>query len=72
MEINYRQKMEKHLKRKLKPSEIVHHKDGNDRNNKLANLQICTQSEHVMFHKELRKKKKPTEWKQELNDYKNN
>jgi len=33
---------------------IVHHKDGNFRNNKLDNLQIMTQSEHVGLHNKLR------------------
>lgn len=41
---------EKKLGRKLKPGEIVHHIDGNKRNNSVDNLEIMTQSEHVREH----------------------
>ena len=34
---------------------IVHHKDGDFSNNKIENLQIMTQSEHVGLHNKLRK-----------------
>lgn len=45
---NYRLKVEKRLKRKLKSLEIVHHEDGNNYNDKHKNLKICTsQSEHA-------------------------
>ena len=41
---------------------IVHHKDGNYKNNDINNLQIMTQNEHVALHNKLRKgtKKKNT------------
>jgi len=68
MEINYRKKLEKHLKRKLKTKEIVHHIDGNSHNNKLSNLQICTNSEHAKIHGQL-KSKNVKNWKTELNDF---
>lgn len=41
---------EKILGRPLKRGEIVHHKDGNKRNNKSENLEIMTQSEHIREH----------------------
>ena len=35
---------------KLKSSEIVHHKDGNHRNNNIKNLQTVSHSEHMKIH----------------------
>lgn len=43
--------MERHLARKLDPSEIVHHINGNKTDNRLGNLKLWTQSEHVIHHK---------------------
>jgi len=40
----HRYLMEKHIGRKLKPKEIVHHKDGNSLNNSLENLELVTNS----------------------------
>lgn len=42
--------MERVLGRALVPGEIVHHKDGNKRNNVPANLEVMTQSEHARLH----------------------
>lgn len=42
--------MEKYLGRKLKPTEIVHHKDGNKQNNDISNLEVMSQSEHIRKH----------------------
>ncbi len=45
----------KMLGRKLKRSEIVHHKDGDRLNSKSRNLHICTQSDHQRAHHSLDK-----------------
>ena len=42
--------MEKLLKRKLKSTEIVHHKNGNPCNNKITNLQVVSRAEHKLIH----------------------
>lgn len=41
---------EQMLGRPLQPGEIVHHIDGNKRNNDPSNLQVMTQSEHIKLH----------------------
>jgi hypothetical protein len=46
----HRRVAEKMLGRKLKPNEIVHHIDGDKRNNKPENLKVMTQSEHIREH----------------------
>ena len=38
--------MEKHLHRKLKSWEVIHHKDGNKLNNEISNLEIVVQNLH--------------------------
>lgn len=42
--------MEEHIGRKLRPDEIVHHKDRNRSNNELDNLQLMTRAEHSLYH----------------------
>jgi len=42
--------MEQILGRKLRRGEIVHHKDGNGRNNVPNNLELLTQSQHIKRH----------------------
>ncbi|MBX4201211.1 HNH endonuclease [Candidatus Parcubacteria bacterium] len=42
--------MEKHLDRHLKPTEIVHHIDGNKLNNSISNLVITNRSDHASHH----------------------
>lgn len=41
---------EQKLGRKLEKGEIVHHIDGNKRNNSPDNLMVMTQSEHARLH----------------------
>jgi hypothetical protein len=42
--------MEKHIGRKLGRDEIVHHLNGDKRDNRLDNLQIVTRAEHGRMH----------------------
>ena len=53
--------MERHLGRKLRSDEEVHHIDGNRQNNKLKNLMVCSRQEHARIHKEQRMKIKENE-----------
>lgn len=41
---------EEKIGRKLKPGEIVHHIDGDKKNNSPENLEVMTQSEHIKLH----------------------
>lgn len=49
---------EKMLGRKLKKDEVVHHIDGNKRNNDESNLMIVTRSEHAKLHSFGKEKRK--------------
>lgn len=42
--------MEEHIGRRLRPGEVVHHRDGNKSNNSIDNLELMTQSEHCKAH----------------------
>jgi HNH endonuclease len=41
---------ERRLGRRLLPTEIVHHKDGDTLNNSIDNLEIMTRAAHVVHH----------------------
>lgn len=43
--------MEQHLGRPLTFNEVVHHIDGNKRNNDLSNLEVVSRSNHSSSHK---------------------
>lgn len=42
--------VEQALGRPLRSDEVVHHRDGNKRNNALSNLEVMSQSEHMRIH----------------------
>lgn len=48
--LEHRYIVEQSLGRLLSPNEIVHHKDGNKKNNVLSNLEITTQEKHGFHH----------------------
>ena len=48
--MKHRLVMERHLGRKLRDDEIVHHKNHNRSDNRISNLQVMTYSEHTSHH----------------------
>ena len=55
--LEHRQLMEDHLGRKLARDEVIHHINGNNADNRLANLQLTTFSEDIRRHNLERSKK---------------
>lgn len=50
--------MESHIGRRLRPDEVVHHRDENKHNNELSNLELMSRAEHARLHRQLRLEKK--------------
>lgn len=48
--MTHRHIMEKHLKRKLRPGEMVHHKNEDISDFRLSNLQVMTHKQHRQHH----------------------
>lgn len=48
----HRRVAEQMLKRPLRSDEIVHHKNGDKRDNRRANLQVMTRAEHIAEHRQ--------------------
>ena len=56
--------VEKNIGRYLKKDEVIHHEDGNKKNNKINNLKIMKQGEHFSAHLK-------TYWKDKIKNTKN-
>lgn len=50
----HRLMMECHIRRRLRPDEIVHHIDHDPSNNNISNLQIMSRQEHLDYHRDVR------------------
>ncbi|MFA7169799.1 MAG: HNH endonuclease signature motif containing protein [Candidatus Paceibacterota bacterium] len=49
--------MKKVLGGEIYEGRVVHHRDGNKKNNKPSNLQVCSRSEHYRIHQKKKSRK---------------
>ena len=45
--------MELHIGRRIKTTEVIHHKDHDRKNNSIGNLELMTRKEHSKLHRSL-------------------
>ena len=62
----YRYIMQKHLDRKLRKDEVVHHINCNHYDNRLGNLQVMTKEKHAKLHSMIKSLSNPVEMYYEL------